>query len=241
MKQPHSVLQLRYYLFLSAVLTFCLILIFSAVKKPAALPSIADIVALQHSEASAQLAYTVEIEESGPGYSLSFSGQVHEGQLYGNLEKYNLQIFATDDSYYVRGAEMFKQWQPLEKAELEGLSAFVREPLALLGLLLQSGISHEEKGPDREINGVPCHAYLLEIAPAYTQDLSLISASEDMSVERMRVYLWFGENDNFLYQMALVFDIGQGNEKGQISRIYSMSLQEIEMPPDLPQDEELEI
>ena len=222
-------------LFSVVLLAVCLTFLFAGpVKKNPPLTD-HDAVTAQATLAADFHAYSLTIEESGPGYSLSYSGQVENGRLYGTLETFNLQVFAYDDRYYVRGGDMYEEWQTVEKAELQALAAFVRNPVSLLGMILAEDFI-VEKGPERVIEGELCRAFLLDVAPSESLLLTLFSTvqEEEISLEKLGVYLWFGKDDEFLYKMALLLDISRLDEKVQVSRIYTMSKEMNRLPDDLP-------
>jgi hypothetical protein len=86
------------------------------------------------------------------------------------------------------------------------------------------------------IEGALCRAFLLDVAPSESLLLTLFSAvqEEEISLEKLRVYLWFDKNDEFLYKMALLLDIARLEEKVQVSRVYTMSKEKNRLPDDLP-------
>ncbi|MBS4021590.1 MAG: hypothetical protein KGZ79_04110 [Dethiobacter sp.] len=223
-------------LFLAVMqLTFLAVFFARSDKRKIELPA-EEVVAIRVHQAGDYRDFSLTIEESGPGYSLKYSGLVKDGMMYGTLESFDLQVFSYYDMYYVRGGDVFNEWQTVEKAELQALAAFVRNPLPLLSRLLAEEYFSVESGPDRLIEGVPCQAFLLDVSPSASLLGSLFSVlqEDDVLLEQMRVYIWFGTEDNFLYKMALLFDIVTTKEKVQVTRVYSMNRQQAYLPDDLP-------
>ncbi len=209
-----------------------------AVSPPArkAQPTAEEAVAVLASRALNYRDYTLVIEESGPGYSLRFTGQVSENRLYGRLEQFDLEIYARDGRYHVRGSEVFKEWQPADKAGLKTLDAIVRNPLDILSQIAGSAGIKAETGPDLTIGGVICLAYLVEVPVDIPVLPSLLTVSGEQAVpERFRAYLWFGSADHFLYRMALLFDFSGTDGRAQITRVYTLGTATEPLPRDLPQ------
>jgi hypothetical protein len=223
-------------LFSAVLLAVSLIFLFTGpVKKNVPLTDY-DAVTVHARAAADFTAFSLTIEESGPGYSLRYTGQVENGRLYGSLETYNLQVFAYGSRYYVRGGDVYEEWQTVETAELQALASFVRNPVSLLHMMISGAEFTVERGPERVIEGALCRAFLLDVAPSESLLLTLFSAvqEEEISLEKLRVYLWFDKNDEFLYKMALLLDIARLEEKVQVSRVYTMSKEKNRLPDDLP-------
>jgi len=179
--------------------------------------------------------YSLKIEESGTGYLFYFQGQVTDGRLYGRLDKLDLEIYAKDGRYYVRGGEVFQDWQSADQAGLQALDAIIREPLCMLAQIVESDGITVESGPERMTVETICLAYLLEVPINIPILSSLLTVSEQQAVlERFRVYLWFGSEDGFLYRMALFFDLSGPEGRGQIVRIYTLGTETSPLPYDLP-------
>jgi len=205
-------------------------------EKPSPGPTLEEAVMASVAAAAKHTAYALEIEESGPGYSLLFTGQAEGNKIYGEVRDFNLQVFAVGQKYFVRGGKLIVQWQEVREAGLESLTVFVRNPQELLGLLLNGKNMVAEEGPRRDVAGVPCKTYFLEIMPGDLQTLSLFSG--DATLEKLHAYLWFGEDDGFLYKMALLMDIVVDGEKGQVNRVFTLNPRQQKMPEDLPQTDQ---
>ncbi len=222
------------FLFVAVVLVFCVSLFFTG-KKPAQ-PADEEVMTALAGVAGRYHEFALTIEESGPGYSLRYEGQVKGDLLYGTFETFNLQVYAQGKNYYVRGGEVFAEWLTVEKAEMQALVSFVRNPLDLLALLLASEEFTAEKGPDRLIDGVQCTSYLLDISPsaALLPDLFSAFQEEEADLEELHIYMWFGAEDNFLYKMAFTLNIYSPADKVTLSRVYTMHRAQADLPDDLP-------
>lgn len=178
--------------------------------------------------------YSVVIEESGPGYNLQFSGHVTGSVIYGQLDQYDIEVFVRQGQYFVRDGDLFKQWQDADEAEMGGISDFVRDPQELLDVLLSGQEIDAGEGPDRIVGGVPCRTYSLEAdlpAEGIFQELRI---GAQRGAGKMQVHLWFGEEDNFLYRMALLLNFTEEDGIVHVSRVYTMSPCAVQLPDGLP-------
>jgi hypothetical protein len=198
-------------------------------------PTAAEAVAALAATAGNIRDYSLEIEESGPGYSLRFQGQVRDGRLYGRLEQFELEVYAQFGRYHVRGGEVFQGWQAADTAGLKALDAIIRDPLEImLQITAHDGIT-VETGPKRQVGGVNCLAYLLEVPLDIPLLPALLTVAEEQAApERFRAYLWFGSEDGFMYRMVLLFDFSGEKGRAQVIRTYNLGTETIPLPPDLP-------
>ncbi len=196
------------------------------------LPTLAEIVAAKVSAVESHSEYVLEIEESGPGYLLQFSGLVSGREIYGTLASYDLEVCVQKGSYYVRGGDMFEDWQEVAGVELDGLKEFVQTPQALIRAMMANKnilINEEAACTEDDIN---YQVYLLRIPPSDNKDaLGLLSGLETKQADAR---LWFGEEDDFLYKMTMEFGL-TSDQAAQIKRTYIMTPKKVELPIDLPQ------
>jgi hypothetical protein len=177
--------------------------------------------------------YSMVVEESGPGYNLRFSGQVENGLIYGTMDAYDLEIFTDQTIYYVRDSDVFKEWEELHNADLDGLTAIVRDPLELLQTLLSSQEVLVEEGPQRLVEDITCQTYFLEIPPP---DIGMFTKfDQDATLDKLQLYLWFEKNELFLHRIAILLNITVKGEAIQINRIYNLNPKTKQLPDDLPQ------
>lgn len=197
------------------------------------LPALADMVAAKAAAAAENTSYSIVIEESGPGYSLRFSGQANDGLIYGKIDAYELEVFAKQEKYFVKGSGLFEEWKEIGKAELEALSVVIRDPHDLLRKLLNANEILAEEGPIRSVEDVPCQTYFLEIPPP---DLQLLTRFEhEATLDKLQIYLWFDQETSFLYRMAILMYVTVEGENIQINRIYNLSPEKKILPAGLPQ------
>ena len=176
--------------------------------------------------------YRLVVEESGPGYSLRFSGQMLDGLIYGKLESYDLEIYSDREQFFVKGCEVVDEWEEVGKAERDGLSFLVKDPFVLLSLLLSHKQIRAVGGPVRVVEDVACQTYFLKIAPPELQLLT--DFEEDAMLDKLQLYLWFAKENSFMYRMALLLNITVKGEEIQIYRIYNLRPGAKEMPEGLP-------
>lgn len=208
------------------------LLILTYREKPEAAPTLGQIVGEKAKKATRFADFTLVAEESGPGYSLRFTGQMNRDVIYGHIENYNIQICTTSNIYYVKDEEMYQDWTRADEAGLEELAAFVRDPLALLNSLFEGREILVEEGPRRLVGDIPCLTYFLEIPPP---DIDMFTRfKSDALLEKLQVYLWFAEETGFLHRMAVMLHLTADGEKTQLNRIYTMSPRIKELPDDLP-------
>lgn len=192
-------------------------------------------VVLQKMETAAKFqVFGLTIEENGPGYGIRFAGQVGDERLYGIIDYFDLEVYAFRDKYYVRG-ENIPEWQEIT-SELDALPLLVQNPFSLLLALLSDGEFIAEEGSERLLGNISCRTYYLEIPPP--DILRLIRFEEDAVLEKLEIYLWFGQNDGFLYRVAFLMSISVKGENLQIKRIYDMTPDSVPMPDDVPMAEE---
>ena len=197
------------------------------------LPTLDELVITQVSQAVERTRYSLEVEESGPGYSLRFTGQVVDGKVYGKIDSYDLEIYSSQNTYFVRGSELYEEWEEMKQAELGALSAVIREPLQLLEMFITTdGLSIDE-GPIRTVDNAACKTYFLEVPPPDLLQLTRFD-DENASLDKLELYLWFNEEEDFLYRMALLLNVTVEDEKMQINRIYNMHPDAPDIPNDLP-------
>lgn len=197
------------------------------------LPSLADVIAAKVSETGDFSEYSLEIEESGPGYLLQFSGLVRGREIYGTLSSYDLEVYARQGNYYVRGGELFEDWHEINGVELDGLPEFVQNPQIMIRMLMTDKNLIVDEGAIRTMDQQTCQTYLLHLPSSDVEMFTGLSDSIDGG--QVSAYLWFGEDDGFLYKVTLQLDIAIGDQTTRIYRIYTMKPQKSDLPLDLPQ------
>lgn len=221
------------FLLAAALLASGMTLYFTRPAAQESLPTMQDVVRLKTTSAKGNNnAYGLVVEESGPGYSLRFNGQANEGFIYGKLESYDLEIYTDQNKYLIRSSGVFEEWEEAGTAELDALSVVVRDPLALLDVLLSGKQVFVEEGPERLVNDVACQTYFLEIPPPDVQFLTRFE--EEASLDKLQLYLWFSKGGHFMHRMALLLNVTVNGEAIQINRIYSLSPVVKELPEGLP-------
>ncbi|MGI6659583.1 MAG: hypothetical protein ACOX4N_09305 [Dethiobacteraceae bacterium] len=175
--------------------------------------------------------YALVIEESGPGYSLRFSGQVHEDRMYGKIDGYDLEIFAEEERFFVKNA-VAAGWQDLKTAKLETLPVLLRDPHYLLSTLLAEKDIVVEAGSNRTVNNAACQTYFLEIPPPALQLLTHFGS--EAVIDKLQVYLWFAEEDAFLHRMAVMMNVTVGEQSIHINRTYNLTCDAPDFPEDIP-------
>ncbi|NLZ92935.1 MAG: hypothetical protein GX922_02785 [Firmicutes bacterium] len=181
--------------------------------------------------AAAQNVYGLVIEESGPGYSLSFKGQVTNNCLYGKIEDFEIEICSEDDQYFIK-SKLDENWQALNKTGLDALPAVIRDPYYLLQTMLKGKEIVAEKGAQRTVNNIPCQTYFLEIPPPELQFLTRFE--NNATLDKLQIYLWFSEEENFLHRMAILMNVTVEEETIQVNRVYNLTREYEELPEDLP-------
>ncbi|MCW3489575.1 hypothetical protein [Dethiobacter alkaliphilus] len=220
-------------LVLAAVLVVvALIFVVSAPEKEVPL-TLEELLVTKMSLAAEKNTYSLVVEESGPGYSLRFTGQVAEGNVYGNIAAYDLEIFSDQNTYFVRGEDLFEEWEEMDAAELGALSAVVHEPLELLETLLAAEDVIVEEGPRRMVDNAECQTYLVEVPPPELHLLTRFD-NEDAELNKLRLYLWYNEEEEFLYRMAVLLSVTVDEETVEINRIYNMHPDAPAIPQDVP-------
>lgn len=177
--------------------------------------------------------YSLQIEESGPGYQLEFSGLVRGREIFGTLTSYELEVYAIQGRYYVRGGELFEDWQEVNGVELDGLPEFVQSPQSFIKMLMMDESLIVDDNATRTMDGKTCQVYFLHLPSPNVEMLTGLSSGADPV--QASAYLWFGEDDGFLYKMTLKLDIDTGGQITQIHRVYTMKPQKTELPADLPE------
>lgn len=199
-------------------------------------PTLQEVVIANATRAAETKTYALTIEESGPGYNLRFVGQVQNGKIYGKIDAYDLEVFSNYNKYFVKGSKLFDEWQEVKLAELDALPVLIRDPQQLLQLLLADNKLLVEEGVERMVEDIPCQTYFLEIPPP---DLQLLTRfEEEATVDRLQLYLWFGNDDTFLHRMAILINLTVNEQAIQINRIYNLSPQTKIFPEGLPEVDE---
>lgn len=221
------------FLFVVSLLASGFTILLSLPEKEIPLSTMQETVLARTAEVLVNNSYSLTVEESGPGYSLRFNGQVENGFIYGKMDTYDLELFTDQEKYFVKGSGVFAEWEEMEHAQLDALSVVVRDPQMLLELLLAGREILVEEGPLRTVENVVCQTYFLEIPPP---DIQLLTRFEkEATLDKLQMYLWFAQDDQFLYRMALLMNVSVENDNVQINRIYSLNPQTKEMPEGLPQ------
>lgn len=198
-------------------------------------PTLADVIAAKVSGTGDFSEYSLNIEESGPGYHLQFSGLVRAREIYGTLSSYDLEVYARQGRYYVRGGELFEDWQEVNGVELDGLPEFVQNPQIFIRMLMIDENLIVDEGTTRTMEGKTCQTYFLHLPSSEVGMLTGLPSGLDRG--QVSAYLWFGEDDGFLYKVTLQLHIATGDQTTQIHRIYTMKPQSSELPTDLPEIE----
>ena len=195
-------------------------------------PTLQEVVTTKANLAAETTTYGLTIEESGPGYNIRFVGQVQGGKIYGKIDAYDLEVFSNYDKYFVKGSNLFDEWKEVKLAELDALPALIRDPQYLLQLLLAGNGLLVDEGIERMVEDIPCKTYFLEVPPP---DLQLLTRfDEDATLDKLQLYLWFGNEDSLLHRMAILMNITVDEQTIQINRIYSLSPQTESFPEGLP-------
>ncbi|HZK25497.1 MAG TPA: hypothetical protein VFC74_08960 [Oscillospiraceae bacterium] len=200
-------------------------------QKEEAVPTMLDIVAETTAAAAAHKHYNLVIEESGPGYLLRFSGQVHDDRLYGKIDGYDLEIFADEDQFFIKNS-LASEWQDIKTAKLETLPTLIRDPHYLLANLMAGKEIAIETGTPRTVDDVICQTYFLEIPPPNLQLLTRFST--DATLDKLQVYLWFAEESGFMHRLAVMMNVTVAEETIQINRTYNLSPEAKDFPEDIP-------
>ncbi|MDW7651559.1 MAG: hypothetical protein SCK29_13770 [Bacillota bacterium] len=212
-------------------------LLLSAPREDTSVPSMEEMISAKAAVIAETNQYDLTIEESGPGYTIRFVGQVSDSKLYGKIDAYDLEVFSDREKYFVKGASVFTDWEEAGKAELDALSVLVRNPIELLQVLTSGDRFLVEEGPDRLVDDVNCRTYFLEIPPPDIQMVTRFE-DEDATLDKLQLYLWFNEDGNFMHRMAMLLNVTVEGENIQVNRIYSLSPRSKELPEDLPQVDE---
>jgi hypothetical protein len=217
------------FIFIGVVLAAGILL---PVTESEPLPTLAEVFAAKVSGTGDFSEYSLEIEESGPGYQLQFSGLVSGREIYGTLTSYGLEVFARQGKYYVRGGDLFEDWQEVNSVELDGLPEFVQNPQIFIRMLRIDENLIVDEGATRTMEGKICQTYFLHLPDSDVEMFTGLSPGLDGG--QASAYLWFGEDDGFLYKLTLQLDIATGDQITRIHRIYTMNPQQSELPADLP-------
>ncbi|MBS4031975.1 MAG: hypothetical protein KGZ63_11235 [Clostridiales bacterium] len=202
-----------------------------AEKEP--LPTLAEVIAAKVSETGDFSEYSLEIEENGPEYTLQFSGLVRGREIYGTLSSYDLEVYARQGRYYVRGGDLLEDWHEVKGVELDGLPEFVQNPQIFIRMLLMNENLIVDEGVTRTVDGDVCQTYFLHLPSSDVEMLTGVLSGLDGG--QVSAYLWFGEDDGFLYKVTLQLDIATGDHMSRIYRTYTMKPQKSELPADLPE------
>ncbi|MCR3922414.1 MAG: hypothetical protein NUK65_07860 [Firmicutes bacterium] len=230
-KKKHIFLHPTFIIFFVAIVVGTSYVLFFNRPKEEVEPTILAIVAEKAESASTYTHYCLMIEESGPGYSLNFSGQVHDDRIYGKIEDYELEIFSDQNKYYIK-SKLADGWQEMEKTELADVPALIRDPHYLLQTLLSSKEIFAEVGTERTVNDVLCQTYFLEIPPP---DVQLLTRFEkDATLDKLQIYLWYATESDFMYRMAVMMNIAVGDETIQINRVYNLDTDANDFPEGVP-------
>lgn len=233
-KQMQTILQLLLlFLLVVGIFTASWLILYSSRQEKNANLTISQEAILAKALAAAEFNdYILVVEERGPGYSLRFNGQMLGHLIYGKLESYDLEIFSDQEQFFVKGSEVFDDWEEVGKAELDGLSFLVKDPFVLLSLLLSNKQIWAVEGPVKLVEDVACKTYFLEIPPPELQLLTHFE--EDATLDKLQLYLWFAQENSFMHRMALLLNITVKGEEIQIYRIYNLRPETKEMPEGLP-------
>lgn len=228
---------------LTPLLLLCLLLLISggsmlfqqktSVPQPEAEPNILEVIGRKVAAAISSN-YGLTIRESGPGYELRFTGIADGEQLFGEIEGYDLEVYACRGQFYVKDKEA-AEWQTAAAAELDALPVLLRDPHQLLAAMLAAGELQAEAGKKRTANHVLCETYVLE--PAAVNAELVTCFEKEAILEKLKLYLWFAEEGGFLHMMAMAMDIKVGGEAVHISRMYIFSPEGGSLPEGLPQAE----
>ena len=226
-----------FFLLAAALLASGLTLFFPTPKPEPALPTVNEVVAQKVAAVTENNKYGLTIEESGPGYTIRFAGQVFDEKIYGRIDAYDLEVFSAREKHFVKGASLFDDWKEAGLAELDALASLVRNPVELLEILMSEKEILIEEGPDRLVEDVKCRTYFLELPPP---DIRLLTRfdDKDATLDKLQLYLWFSEEGVFLHRMAMLMNITVEGEKIQINRIYSLTPDSKELPDGLPKVQE---
>ncbi|NLC51519.1 MAG: hypothetical protein GX764_04345 [Firmicutes bacterium] len=188
------------------VLNCCLLLIFivlilSPPKAASAPVLLQDVLEAMQQETE----YSLTIQEKSDQYTLLFQGEYLEGQLYGTLSEYDLQLYRKKGTLYVKESES-KDWQMASELELEGLNIFLYTPLEILELL---NLNQARFGPDDSVNGKTLKTIYL---PLESQLLPrFFPADNEMIIfngkEEAELFLWVDLEELFLSRMAMVISL----------------------------------
>ncbi|HHX74630.1 MAG TPA: hypothetical protein GX699_06980 [Firmicutes bacterium] len=197
---------------------------------PAAEPTVLEVIS-RKAAAAVCSTYGLTIKESGPGYELCFTGIAEGERLFGEIEGYDLEVYACRGQFYVKNKEA-TAWQPAAAAELDALPVLLRDPHQLLATMLTAGELQAETGQKRTVDNVLCQTYVLELD---TPDAGLVTRfANEATLEKLKLYLWFAEEGGFLHRMAMAMDINVAGEAVQISRMYVFSPEGGGLPDGLP-------
>ncbi|NLM45674.1 MAG: hypothetical protein GX200_02580, partial [Firmicutes bacterium] len=111
----------------------------------------------------------------------------------------------------------------------------LRDPHQLLAAMLSAGDLQAEAGEKRTVENVICETYVLE--PAAVEAELVTSFNAEATLEKLKLYLWFAEEDGFLRMMAMAMDFRVNGEAVHISRRYIFSPDGGSWPEGLPQTE----
>jgi hypothetical protein len=220
------------FLLATTVLVTVATLYFNRPDYQANLPTMQEVIWEKTATASQNRNYNMVVEESGPGYNLRFNGLVENGRIYGKIDSYDLEIYTDQETYFVKGSGLIEEWQEMGKADLDALSAVVRDPLALLETILSGKEILVEEGPERMVEDITCQTYFLELPPPEVQMFTRFE--EEATLDKLQLYLWFDQKEVFLHRIAILMSITIKDEVIQINRIYSLNPQTKEMPEDIP-------
>ncbi|NMA91697.1 MAG: hypothetical protein GX973_01045 [Firmicutes bacterium] len=122
---------------LVAAVVFIAALLF--LKQPQVrLPTAPELLSQAWENLSDRAEYPLAIEEHSPGYRLKFEGKVQNWtEIRGTIPAHCLEVQYKNETLYIKAGDK-KNWERVERLQLESLSSFITSPAEIIGSLQEN-------------------------------------------------------------------------------------------------------